>query len=83
MAKNPQWYTLHTFAVTERKRTILRGESMKKLIYTILAGFLLPIIFVGAVIYGVAYVLQLLFRTINLQLEKGMRWVDKNITPNL
>ena len=56
---------------------------MKKLIYTILAGFLLPIIFVGVLIYGVAYVLQLFFRTVNLQLEKGMRWVDKNITPNL
>ena len=56
---------------------------MKKILYTILACFLMPFILVGAVIYAILYVLQLLFRTINLQFEKGMRWIDKNITPNI
>lgn len=56
---------------------------MKGLLYTVLACILLPFILVGALIYGLLYVLQLLFRTINLQFEKGMRWIDKNITPNI
>jgi hypothetical protein len=56
---------------------------MKKFLCNIAASFLLPIIFIGSGIYGVLYVLQLLFRTINLQFEKGLRWVDKNITPNI
>ena len=56
---------------------------MKKFLYTILASFLIPFILIGAMIYGLLYVLQLLFRTINLQFEKGMRWIDRNITPNL
>ena len=56
---------------------------MKNFLYTLLACVLMPIILVGAVVYGTLYVLQLLFRTINLYLEKGMRWVDKNITPNI
>lgn len=56
---------------------------MKKFLYTILACFLMPFILVGAVIYAILYVLQLLFRAINLQFEKGMRWIDKNITPNI
>lgn len=56
---------------------------MKNFLYTITACLLIPIILVGALIYAVLYVLQLLFRTINLQLEKGMRWVDRNITPNI
>lgn len=59
------------------------GEYMKSFLYTIMACFLIPIILVGALIYSVLYVLQLLFRTINLQFEKGMRWIDKNITPNI
>ena len=56
---------------------------MKGLLYTVLACILIPFILVGALIYGLLYVLQLLFRTINLQFEKGMRWIDKNITPNI
>ena len=56
---------------------------MKNFLYTTTACLLTPIILVGALIYAVLYVLQLLFRTINLQLEKGMRWVDRNITPNI
>ena len=56
---------------------------MKNFLCTITASFLIPIIFIGALIYAVLYVLQLIFRTINLQLEKGMRWVDRNITPNI
>lgn len=56
---------------------------MKESLY-IMAGFLiLPIILVGAIIYAVSYVLQLLFRTIILYLDKGMTWVDKNITQNM
>lgn len=56
---------------------------MKNFLYTLLACVLMPIILVGAVVYGTLYVLQLLFRTINLYLEKGMRWIDRNITPNI
>ena len=56
---------------------------MKKFLYTILACFLMPFILVGAVIYAILCILQLLFRTINLQFEMGMQWVDKNITPNI
>lgn len=56
---------------------------MKKILYTILVCFLMPFILVGAVIYAILCVLQLLFRTINLQFEKGMMWIDKNITPNI
>ena len=56
---------------------------MKKFLYTIAACIILPLSLVGAVIYCIAYVLQLLCRTINIGLDKGMRWVDKNITPNL
>ena len=47
------------------------GEYMKSFLYTIVSCFLMPIILVGALIYSVLYVLQLLFRTINLQFEKG------------
>lgn len=56
---------------------------MKKILYTIIACFLAPFILVGAVIYGLLYVLSLLLATIAQQLEKGMRWIDKNITPNI
>lgn len=56
---------------------------MKKILYNIAASFILPLIILGAVIYIILQILQLLFRTINLQLEKGMRWIDRNITPNI
>ena len=56
---------------------------MRNFLYTIAAILLSPIIVVGAVVYGALYVLQLLFRTINLYLENGMRWIDKNITHNI
>ena len=56
---------------------------MKVFLYTGLACILMPFMLVGTLIYGLLYVLQLLFRTINLQFEKGMRWIDKNITPNI
>lgn len=56
---------------------------MKKFLYTIIASFLIPVVFIGAVIYAILYVLQLLFRTILLQFDKGMTWIDKNITPNI
>lgn len=56
---------------------------MKNFLYTILACLLMPFILIGAVIFGLSYVLMLLFATICHHLEKGMRWIDKNITPNL
>ena len=58
-------------------------KFMKKFIYTLIAIILFPIVCVAMAIYGLLYVLQLLFRTINLWIESGMRWVDRNITPNL
>lgn len=56
---------------------------MRNFLYTIIALFIFPICLIAGLLYGVLYVLQLLFRTINLKIEKGMRWVDKNITPNI
>lgn len=56
---------------------------MKKFLYTIAAIFIIPIALIGAVICGVSYVLELLFRTIILCLDKGMIWVDRNITQNI
>lgn len=56
---------------------------MKNFLYSLIAIVIFPIICIAMVIYGLLYVLQLLFRTINLWIESGMRWVDRNITPNL
>lgn len=56
---------------------------MKRFLYTMAAIFIIPIVLIGAIIYGVSYVLQLLFRTIILYLDKGMIWVDRNITQNM
>lgn len=56
---------------------------MKDFLYTMAAIFIMPIVLIGAVIYSVLYVLQLLCRTIILYLEKGMTWVDRNITRNM
>ena len=56
---------------------------MKKFLYKIIACFLIPFIFIGAAIYVILYVLQLLFRTILLQFDKGMTWIDENITQNI
>lgn len=57
--------------------------KIKRFLYFMAAILIMPIVITGAVIYGVLYVLQLLFRIIVLQLEKGMHWVDKNITENI
>lgn len=57
--------------------------KIKRFLYFIAAILIVPIVTVGAVMYGVLYVLQLLFRMIVLQLEKGMNWVDKNITQHI
>ena len=62
---------------------ILRGEFMKGYLYLIAAILISPIVVVGAIIYGMLYALQLLSRTINLQLEKCMNWIDRNITKNI
>lgn len=56
---------------------------MKNFLYTMAAMFIIPIVLIGVILYGVSYVLQLLFRTIILYLDKGMNWVDKNITQNI
>ena len=56
---------------------------MKRFLYTMAAMFIIPIVLIGAILYGVLYVLQLLFRTIILYLDKGMTWVDRNITQNM
>lgn len=56
---------------------------MKRFLYTMAAMFIIPIVLIGAILYGVSYVLQLLFRTIILYLDKGMTWVDRNITQNM
>lgn len=56
---------------------------MKRFLYNMAAMFIIPIVLIGAILYGVLYVLQLLFRTIILYFEKGMTWVDRNITRNM
>ena len=56
---------------------------MKKVLCTWLAFFLLPFVLVGAVIYALSSVLELLFRTINLGINYCVLWIDKNITPNI
>lgn len=56
---------------------------MKKFLYTLAACIILPLSLVGGVIYCITFVLQLLCRIINTGLDEGMRWVDRNITPNL
>ena len=56
---------------------------MKRFLYNMAAIFIIPIVLIGAILYGVLYVLQLLFRTIILYLDKGMTWVDRNITQNM
>ena len=56
---------------------------MKKFLYTILACFILPLVIISVIVYGILYLIQLCCRTINIYLEKGMKWIDKNITPNI
>ena len=56
---------------------------MKDFIFGLAGIFILPIILVGAVIYAISYVMQLLFRTIIIGLDKCMIWIDKNITKKI
>ena len=56
---------------------------MKKFWYTILGCIVMPFAIIGAIIYSILHLLQLLFRTINIFLEKAMNWVDKHITQNI
>ena len=56
---------------------------MKSFLYTIIACFILPLTIIGCIVYGILYVIQLCCRTINIYLERGMNWIDKNIIPNL
>ena len=56
---------------------------MKKFWYIILATFIMPFAIIGVIIYYIFHLLELLFRTINIFLEKAMNWVDKHITENI
>ena len=79
-------YTMYTCTETENYLNNKKKQCVnekKRFLYIIAATFLIPIVLVGFVLYKVLYVVQLLFRTINLQLEKGMNWIDKNITDNM
>ena len=56
---------------------------MKDFLFTLVGFIILPIVLIGAIIYAISYVIQLLFRTIIIGLDKGMIWVDRNITQNI
>ena len=56
---------------------------MKDFLFGLAGLFIIPIVLVGAIIYVISYAMQLLFRTIIIGLEKGMIWVDRNITQNM
>lgn len=56
---------------------------MRKVLWILLVGLLIPFVMVGAVIYAVTSVLELLSQTIKLGIGYGMRWIDKNITPHI
>ena len=56
---------------------------MKKFLFFILAIIVFLIVLVCGLLYGVLWVLQLSCRTLMLLFEKGMDWVDKNITRKL
>ena len=64
-------------------KKISRSENIKGFLYGMLAFSLTPLIVVGAVIYAVLSVLELLFRTINLGFKYVVLWIDQNITPNI
>ena len=56
---------------------------MRKILYTFLSLIALPFMFCLGLLYGALYFLQLLFRTINIGLEKVVQWVDENITSKM
>lgn len=56
---------------------------MKSFLYTIISCFILPIAIISIIIYGILYLIQLFCRTIIIYLDKGMTWIDENITSNL
>lgn len=59
----------------------------KRFLYAMAAFIIVPISLWSAVIYGVLYVFQYTFQLIYKYYGKlftiFMKWVDKNITPNL
>ena len=65
------------------KRTILRSESMKKFLYCLVAGLLLPFVLIVAIVYAVSSVVELLCQTINLGVKYFLLWIDKYVTPNI
>lgn len=64
---------------TKRKRW---GE-VKSFLYTIISCFILPLVIIGGIVYGILYLIQLFCKTIIIYLDKGMIWIDENITSNL
>ena len=56
---------------------------MKDFLFALAAFFILPVVLTSVIIYAISYVMQLLFRIIIIGIEKGMTWVDKNITQNI
>ena len=56
---------------------------MKDFLFGLAGLFIFPTAILVLVIYGISYVMQLLFRTIIIGIEKGMTWVDRNITQNM
>ena len=54
---------------------------MKKFLYTISAVFLVPVLLTVMLSYSILHIIELFCRTINLYIDKFMRWIDKNITP--
>lgn len=53
---------------------------MKKFLYSIIALLISPFILVGALIYLIFNVLQLVLRVILIGLDWIMLWIDVNIT---
>ena len=56
---------------------------MKKFLYTIIACIIIPFATLGMFIYSICYVLELLFKSINILLTNAMYWIDRNITENI
>ena len=60
------------------------GKKKWKKIYTqLFLVFILPLVIIGSIVYGILYLIQLFCRTIMIYFEKGITWIDKNITSNL
>lgn len=56
---------------------------MKEFLYVVIALIILPFILIAGLIYGVLFVLHLIYKYYYMFFEKFMNWVDKNITKHL